>query len=296
MNGELRMNRTRATCLGTLLSALLAASACSSGSAGPDASTYHPLRPDAASAQTPPDAAVEGGPDASAALPDAGPPARSLVPMHLLGGTPLDNRVLDPNLNDLSTWLFFALPDYKTPTRHRVALPASPVSLPAIEIPENGNTAGVVAASYVMGGKGPFTASVWLGQPAAKADPNKLSAQVLALDANSSDVGSTAFDLTIDKTSHQVIGDIHWDLFTARIDTELLGWGYFWVADQSGTTLYATGATLVEDTTRMLVEPMPGRPLTPAERTTLGHLVAETRRRLHGAVPSRDAVRGWPTP
>jgi hypothetical protein len=288
------MNRKRAS---LLLCLALCVAGCDGKDAGrPDAG--HPPAPSDA-ATPPPDASL--APDASTvadaatAEPDAATPARALVPTHLLGDTPLDNGMLDPDLNDLSTWYFYRLSDYSTPAHYRSVQPRSPAGLPALRIEEAGSTQGVVAMTYAFGGKGPFTASVWLGQPARTATPGTLSAQVEALDANGTEAGSTSFDLAADDSTTQTIGVIQWTQFTAKIDTELLGWAILYVFDDSGGTLYLTAPVLVQDKARMLVPPKPGRPLTLKERETLKHMVEDSRRRMPINERLMKRPKAWPT-
>jgi hypothetical protein len=296
------MDCTRAGRFLSLALVVVAAAGCpgsgaSQGDAGTSADRDASLARLDASHPAPGDAAIEEGLDAS--VRDGAPPARVLAPMHLMGDSPLDNRLLDPDLNNLAlyySWYLFSMPGFSTPPRHRLVLPRSPANLPVLEIDETGATDGVFAATYALGGRGPFTASVWLGQPAKSSKPTTLSAQVQALDGNGTDVGSTAFDLAPDNFTHQTIGDIRWTQFTAKIDTELLGWTFFVVKDASGSTLYVTGEVLVEDTdkTRMMVAPRPGRPLTPLERATLSRVVTEARKRMQSGRPHEP--RQWPVP
>jgi hypothetical protein len=87
---------------------------------------------------------------------------------------------------------------------------------------------------------------------------------------------------------------VRWTQFTAQINTEILGWAVLAAIDTSGTTLYVTAPVLVEDTTRMRVEPRPGRPLTVKEQETLRHLMADARKRMPMSERLLHKPKPWP--
>ena len=290
------MDRTRIFFLCSCCLAL-ATAGCDGHNGQPDAG-HAPPGQDAATAPRPdaalaPDAA--GAPDAETSEPDAAAPARVLVPSHLLGDTPLDNGMLDPDLNNLSTWYFYRLSDYQTPPIFRSVMPRSPADLPALRIEEAGSTAGVMAATYGIGGKGPFTASIWLGQPAKTARSQTLSAQLQALDPNGTDVGSSSFDLAADDSTTQTLGTIRWTQFVVHVDTEILGWALMAAYDESGGTFYLTAPVLVQDKTRMHMAIKPGRPLTVREREAQKHIVDDAKRRMPWNERLLRKPKPWPT-
>jgi hypothetical protein len=302
------MNCTRAT---LILSLALALSAVGCGSnnggqsdtghpAGRDASPLIPadatVTPGPDAQAIPPDAQVEPGPDAAVPGPDAAaPPARVLVPAHLLGDTPVENRLLDPDMNNLGMWFFYMVDDYSIPTYYRPVVASSPAGLPILRIEEGGSTAGVVAASFAVGGTGPFTASIWLGQPAKTAKLETLSAQLQALDGKATDTGSTSFDLLADDSTSKTLGDIRWTQFTAKINTEILGWAVLAAVDTSGSTLYVTAPVLLEDKAKSFVDPKRGRPLTRKEHEILKRVVDDARRRMPLSERLLHKPKRWPT-
>ncbi|MBI5544935.1 MAG: hypothetical protein HY901_13675 [Deltaproteobacteria bacterium] len=246
--------------------ALVLGTACPSKdpAAGPDAAA---AQPDAAplpgrdAAVESPDAATADASETDAGAPDSGvPPQRVLVPMHLLGDTPLTNLVHAPHFDPVSElWMGFD-GNYAPLEMRLLTWARTPTGLPVLELRPAGGQR--ILVGHVRGGPAPLLASLWIGRDAsAPQDPLSVALEGLVASAPT----DSAFELVAEEESVREIDHVLWQRYSVRIEEEVLGVGWLVFSDESPRSLYLHAPVVVQDPTRALRPGARSRKPTPAE-------------------------------
>lgn len=175
--------------------------------------------------------------------PDAGPPPqRVLVPMHLLGDTPIDNLVHSPQFDPgISMWTGYG-PKYAPLPMRREMQTKTPTGLPALRLMSAGGKRLLVG--IVRGGPAPLDASIWVGRD-IDLEPQAFTVSVVGLVQSA--VQDSAFDLVAEPEAVQVIEQIRWQRYSVRINEEVLGLASLVFSDNSTRTIYLNGPVLVSE-------------------------------------------------
>lgn len=214
-----------------LVTLLALAMGCSGGGSGsmPDGHVEDAADAGADTADTGADAA-DGGDSGSDVRP------RALVPMKLLGDS-VENRVHSPNFDSASDlWHGYSSRSELELKRRTFAL--TPTGQPTLELPSS--------ARYVLGqargGPAPIEASIWVGVPVETQEAPELTPYILGLSLQQK--RDVEYTLVADNDSTQVLGDLMWTRWHARIDEDLLGLAYFEIDLTASGMTYLTAPTL----------------------------------------------------
>jgi hypothetical protein len=261
------------------VASILAASACSNGTTGLNDAGGPPADSGVtvADAGSNPDAGpVDSGP----------PPLRRLVDQKLFGDLPLDNLVLDPQL-DLGSQNWFAIGGFannmpRTVRPAQRVLARSPASQPALAMFSRSNDPpDTFLLGSVMAAPAPLTASVWLGRDAAGA--MELANAKPSLVLSKADTGEeAAYDLMPETlTSSRTIDGIVWLRYSATITDASAGLVTFAVQDPPHTLLYVHAPVVRSGhALRLESRAVRGRTLEPPERQAMRAMSEWRRQRL----------------
>ncbi|MEQ8279606.1 MAG: hypothetical protein RMA76_19405 [Deltaproteobacteria bacterium] len=173
--------------------------------------------------------ARDGGERDAGAPVDAGP-ARTLVEFSLLGDSPPDNLVMNPNLTSLSTVGPFTQVG-SSATRH---FAHTPTRQPALELAANDS-----AFVFVQAEPGMTTASVWMGVR----DGDRVDGTALILGLAQSQLDAVLQLLPSGETV--TMDGITWQRFEGSTMLQLIGANLLFIENSTRAPLFVTGPTVV---------------------------------------------------
>lgn len=264
---------------------------CSESSSGGDPTPDATVTPDAmvsADAGAPdmgeadasaPDMAL---PDAE--VPDAGPPRRVLVEASPFGDAPLDNLVMNPELDLGASGSIIPLPSGEG--ADRLILPSSPTGQAALRLT---SAEGLLVSFQAR--EGALEMSVWLG--GAEGVPFGSEVTVLALPRGEGDLEGVRLAaegdvLTLEGVRQQ---KLRWQRYVGTVDVALLGHSYMLIQGPESGGLWVTSPQVVQ-------APVSKRAGQAAVAQTLEAVSPRTRRLAEAASArvAEDRAKRWDRP
>ncbi len=236
----------------------------------------------------PPDGGTIVKPDAGSVADAGAEPeaARHLIQLDLFGSMPLDNAVVDPQLDPSSqSWL--AVGDLQGQGRFVRAqfreLARTPAGLPALLLPARDmDPPDTVLLGSVSAAGAPLTASVWIGR--ASEDSAALTEAHPFLIATLADDGvEQAFDLVPDTGTATVSLDgLGWQKYSATVTETSVGILTFAVDDRVHLPLYVHAPVVLSRIPLRLAAPIARARLLTARERQAAKMIADWRRRRLG--------------
>jgi hypothetical protein len=224
----------------------------------------------------------DAGPRDTGVAFDAGPlpPSdRTLTTHRILGESPLENLVLNPQLDLHTTLTLFGFSGLGR--RHHFT--SSPSGLAVLEIGQNDGAVIPVQSRAV-----PLDASVWLGR-----DGSEPVAATALLTGLSRSGGVRVANLTRDPASREQHGNIVWQRFAGSVTESFLGQVQLVIESGIGGPLYATGPIVVPRLSGVRGPSFPTVELEPIDerlREKLEAVFARAREQAKRSIRQRDPL------